>query len=158
MFFKTLIQYFNTLSDPIIAECTSALSSFLTNLNGSLNVFIYFLKHKSFLISLCQGDSSEDQHRHTVRSYMQTPSPAAANHDSICQTTSNHINLCYASSNQISQTNAAANQNGLCHSAANQSPPRPEESHPGPCCHVVSNQNNVISLTIKNTTYLVTSV
>ena len=34
------------LSTPTFSECISNLSSFLTTLNGSINVFIYFFKHR----------------------------------------------------------------------------------------------------------------
>ena len=34
------------LNTPTFSECISNLSSFLTTLNGSINVFIYFFKHR----------------------------------------------------------------------------------------------------------------
>ena len=35
-----------------LSECTSNVSSLLTTLNGSINVFIYFFKHHEFVIGL----------------------------------------------------------------------------------------------------------
>ena len=142
----------------IFLECTSALSSFLTNLNGSLNVFIYCLKHRRFLVGLCQGESSEDHYRHTARSCQQTPSPAATNHSTVCHTTSNHFNLCTGVTNHSNQTSGSANQNRLCHSATNQSSLYNEVTIQSSCCHAASTQNNVITFTIRENTYLVTSV
>jgi hypothetical protein len=66
-------------------ECTSSLSSFLTNLNGSVNVFIYFLKHRQFVIHLCHTDRP-DTPRH------QSPSPEAATQNRMITTvTQNRI-------------------------------------------------------------------
>ena len=66
---KPIVMYTNTTSFNGL-ECTSSLSSFLTNLNGSVNVFIYFLKHRQFVLHLCHPDRP-DTPKH------QSPSPGA---------------------------------------------------------------------------------
>ena len=100
-------------------ECTSSLSSFLTNLNGSVNVFIYFLKHRQFVLHLCHPDSP-DTPRHTDRS----PSPGAATSN-----TSRHT--------ARSPSPGAATSNRMITTAT---------------------QNRIITVTIMEQCYLVTSV
>lgn len=42
---------------PVWIQCTSNVSSLLTTLNGSINVFIYFFKHHEFVIGLISPSS-----------------------------------------------------------------------------------------------------
>ena len=53
-----------------LKECTSIVSSFLTTLNGSLNVFIYFFKHHKLVLGLVFPNAGQSESRLTLNHNM----------------------------------------------------------------------------------------
>ena len=110
-----------------ILECVSNLSSLLTTLNGSINVFIYFIKHRDFVHSLIFPTHQPSETNMLVSDTIMRRRSSWMLHRMPSKPVPLHIRSLSVSSSSSSPSPSSSHSNLL--KAATASTP----SHPSPC-------------------------